>query len=94
MLCTTREATLKWHIQYDHKTEVDSEDEEEEREEQEEQVSRQEEEEEAQDQSFQIRKEPAAKRVKLSSDDERPYKCDVCAMGFKEVSQSKQCAWN
>ncbi|KAL8564093.1 hypothetical protein ACOMHN_034570 [Nucella lapillus] len=81
----SREASLKWHIQYDHnKTEGDSEEEEEDKE----GGGTAEEGEDDQDVNFKV-KEPPIKRVHLSGDDDRPFKCDVCSLGFKEVAVLK-----
>ncbi|XP_076458436.1 uncharacterized protein LOC143292132 [Babylonia areolata] len=95
-VCTTcdrkfsREASLKWHIQYDHnKREGDSEEEEEDEEEKRKGEEEVEEDIDDQDVNFKV-KEPPVKRVQLSSgDDERPFKCDMCGVGFKEVAVLK-----
>lgn len=68
-------------MEYDHKTEVDSEEEDDE--------GREggAEEDEGQDQNFVVRKEPSIKRQKMDNEGDRPFKCEVCSLAFKEVSR-------
>jgi hypothetical protein len=77
--CNCREASLKWHIEYEHKTRRDS-DEESERDDDEESGA------DGVDQNFVVKSEPAPKRLKVhTTEGDRPFKCDICTCSFKEV---------